>query len=140
MNEEVKTKTELLSEMRELQSAYSKVASKLKVITAKEEQEQLEARQLERLASYKTKYNFYIQDDGTTKAIDWEEVEKLLKTSFTSQNEYGLGFDQTGMEGLGSALGSGSGFTPMVETERDAVQYIEREKRRQDFIVKNKQR
>jgi predicted nuclease with TOPRIM domain len=140
MSDEVqKTKTELISEMKELQQSYSKLAAVLKAMTAEEEAKQTEARQLERLEQYKAKYKFYAQADGSVKDIDWEEVEKLIKTSFGKQLGYALGFDQTGMEGLGYDYGNGGVFAPMVEDETEAQRCIAREKRRQEFIANSKQ-
>ena len=138
-DETPKTKVELMSEMRRLQAAYSEVAGQLKQLTFAEEKVQREVRQLERLERYKSKYSLYANDDGTTKAIDWEEVEKLIKTSFNSDTvSYGLGFDQNGMEGLGYDYGTGKQFQPMVEDDTDARRYFEREKLRQEFTEKSK--
>lgn len=146
MSEEVvvevpKTKTEILSEMRELQQLYSKAAAVLKQMTYEEELKETIARQMDRLAAYKAKYNFYVQNDGTAKPIDWDEVEKLIKTSLDNPNlptGYALGFDQTGMEGLGYDYGNGGTFSPMVEEENDVRKYLEREKLRQEFLAKAK--
>lgn len=133
-----KTKTELLTEMRELQNSYAKVAGEYKELVAKEEVDNFNARQMERLELYKTKYKFYAMNNGEAKPIDWEEVEKLVK----STPGYALGFDQTGMEGLAYDYGNGSTFSPMVEEEADVRKYLEREKLRSEFAerVKNNKR
>ena len=141
MSEEVrKTKTELLSEMRELQQEYAKRAGLLKEMQAEEDRSKFEERQLARLADYKTKYNFFVQAGGTVKAIDWEEVEKLVTTSFGKQGGYALGYDQNGMEGLGCDYGQGASFDAMVEDEVEAKRFVEREKRRLEFAAQRKQK
>lgn len=137
-----KTKAELLSEMKELQQEYGKRATLLKNMTFDEEMKEREARQLERLEAYKAKYKYYAQPDGTAKEIDWTEVEKLVRATLTvdpSKGGYALGFDQTGMEGLGYDYVQGGSFTPMVEEEADARKYAEREALRKEFIAKHKE-
>lgn len=139
---ETKTKSELLSEMRELQQEYSKRAAILKEMTFNDEKADYEKRQLERLEQYKAKYKFYANSKGEAKPIDWEEVEKLIRSSFETYGQRGsgyyLGFDQTGVEGLGCDYGTGGTFSPMVEEESDARKYAEREARRQEFIERSK--
>lgn len=136
-----RTKDVILSEMKELQQQYSKRSSELKDLAFIEDKAEYEARQLARLAEYKSKYNFYIKD-GEAKPINWDEVEKLVRTSFDSFGKpaagYSLGFDQTGMEGLGCDYGNGGDFTPMVEDESDAPKFLAREKRRKEFIARAK--
>lgn len=137
-----KTKVELISEMKELQQEYGKRATLLKSMTFDEEMKERETRQLERLEAYKAKYKYYASSDGTTKDIDWTEVEKLVRTTLTqdpNKGGYALGFDQTGMEGLGYDYVQGGLFTPMVEEESDAKKYAEREKRRIEFGEKRKE-
>ena len=134
------SKTELLSKMREHQQQYAAYAAELKKLTAEEEHKLMQERQLSRLEEYKNKYTLYVQEDGSTKTIDWEEVEKLITSSFESDAGYALGFDQTGTEGLGRNYGNLSSFTPMVEDEVEARRYVEREKRRQEFIAKARQK
>jgi hypothetical protein len=123
------TKQELLDQMRIHQTAYSQLASEVREINSQEEQETYEKRQLERFEQYKAKYKFYVKEDGSVKDIDWEEVEKLIKTSTRTLRPYALGFSQYGMEGLGHDYGTGGSFSPMVEDETDARRYIERVKR-----------
>lgn len=123
------TKQELLDQMRVHQAAYSKLAAEVKEINLKEEQETYEKRQLERLEQYRVKYKFYAKDDGSLKEIDWEEVEKLIRTSFDQRLGHALGFDKYGMEGLGYDYGNGGTFIPMVEDEVEARRYNERAKR-----------
>ena len=137
-------KTEILSKMKEHQKAYSELSAQLKAITAEEENKELQERQLKRLEEYKVKYKFYVHlsedlSDNTVTLIDFEELEKLVKSSFESNVvSYALGFDQTGMEGLGYTVGGGTSFTPMVEDEVEAERFIAREKRRREFIAKSK--
>jgi hypothetical protein len=138
--EKAKTKTELLSEMRELQQEYARVASLYKEMNAADERAKFEERQLARLADYKTKYKFFVQNDGTPKAIDWAEVENLVVTSFGKNGGYALGFDQNGMEGLGCDYGQGATFDPMVEDETEVSRYLAREKRRLEFAAQRKQK
>ena len=133
-----KTKTELLSEMRELQAAYSRAAAELKAMSAAEEAAAYESRQLKRLEEFKGKYKFYAQEDGSTKEIDWEEVEKLIRSSFGTNQGYALGFDQTGQEGLGVDYGQGGAFTAMVEDEVEAQRFAARATRRKEFAAKAK--
>lgn len=136
---EAKTKVELMSEMRELQQQYSAVAAKLKDIQFAEDKEAFKQRQLANIESYKAKYKFYANDKGEAKEIDWEEVEKLVKSSFDNYGKavrgYALGLDQHGMEGLGHD----NSFDPMVEEEGDARKYAERKARQLEFIEKAKQ-
>lgn len=136
------TKAEILSEMRELQQQYSAKATLLKQMQFDEEMKERETRQLERLETYRAKYKYYVQPDGSTKEIDWEEVEKLIKVTVAqdpAKGGFALGFDQTGMEGLGHESGNSSAFTPMVEEESDARKYVEREERRQKFVARQKE-
>lgn len=140
---EQKSKSELLTVMRELQQAYAKAAAELKEFTFAEDKAEHEKRQLQRFEAYKAKYTFYIQADGTAKTIDWEEINKLLTTSFASYGSgkaegYSLGFDQNGMEGLGFDFGNGNEFTPMVEEEGDVRKFNEREVRRKEFAARLK--
>ena len=142
---EVKTKAELMSELREIQQKYSAVAAQLKELTFAEEKAIYEQRQLTRLEEYKQKYKFYASlKEEEPKAIDWEEVEKLVRSSFASYGKpaagYSLGFDQSGMEGLGCDYGNNTNFNPMVEEASDIPKYIARETRRQEFIDRAKQK
>jgi hypothetical protein len=132
------TKSELLSKMKEHQQAYAKYAAELKAISAAEEQKAYEERQLARLEEYKAKYRFFVNNDDTIKEIDWEEVEKLIKTSFNQNLGYSLGFDQNGMEGLGYGDSSGGQFIPMVEDEIEGQRFLARDKRRKEFAAKLK--
>lgn len=128
------SKTELLTKMRTLQAEYSKYASFLKIITNEEDMRDREHRQLARLEEYRNKYKFYVQDDGSAKLIDWEDVEKLVRQSIPTGEGYMLGYEQSGMEGLGYFHQSGfTKFTPMVETEEDVRKYVERETRKKEF-------
>ena len=136
------SKSDLLSEMRKHQVAYAKYASELKKITAEEEQTAMSERQYKRLAGYKLKYKFYAKEDGSTKEIDWVEVEKLITTSLAnidpSTPEYGLGFSQDGYEGLGCSLNGSTIFYPMVEDEIECKRYAARETRKKEFKAKQK--
>lgn len=139
-----KTKTELLSEMRELQQQYAERAQTLKDMNFEEEKAEFEKRQLAYLEEFKGKYKFYASLDGTAKGIDWDEVEKLIRASFVSFGKdvkgYALGTNQLGVQGLGANYGDPSSlFTPMVEDEVEARRYAEREERRAKFIEKAQQ-
>lgn len=131
-----KTKSELMSEMRELQQEYSKRAAELKAITSAEEEAEKQKRQNERLENFKSKYNFFIKEDGSLTPIDWNEVNRLVTSSFGQQGGYSLGFDQTGAEGLGHSFMGGSTFSPMVEDETAGKRFFEREQRRVEFAAK----
>lgn len=132
------TKSELISKMREHQQEYAKYAAELKALSAAEEQKAYQDRQLARLEEYKAKYNFFVEEDGSVKQIDWAEIETLIKTSFDKVTGYALGFDQTGMEGLAYNTGNGGTFSPMVEDEVEAKRFTAREKRRKEFASKAK--
>lgn len=137
------TKSEILTEMRELQQSYARAAAKLKEFSFAEDKAIYEKRQLERLEQYKAKYKFYVEADGTAKEIDWVEVEKLITTSFGSYGDskgqgYGLGSDSDGMEGLGHDNGNGGSFSAMVEEEADARKLTERLKRKEEFLARAK--
>lgn len=140
---ETLNKSEILSAMREHQKAYSELSAQLKQITAAEEFESYRARQMSRLEEYKGKFKYYVDlSSGETKPIDWEEVEKLIKTSFDNPTYhagnllgYALGFDSTGMCGLGNDYGNGGTFNPMVEDEADGRKAFEQEKRRQEYAA-----
>jgi hypothetical protein len=132
--------TELLSKMKELQQEYAKHAAELKALKEEDEQKQFQERQLSRLEAYKAKYKYFVSGDGSVKEINFEEVEKLIRSSFGQKSGYALGFDSSGMEGLGYDSGATSGhgdagyFTPMVEDETEAKRYVEREARRQEWL------
>lgn len=132
-----------MSEMREIQQQYAAVAAQLKELTFAEEKAAFEQRQLTRLEEYKQKYKFYASLEGEAKEIDWEEVEKLVRSSFVSYGKpapgYSLGFDQSGTEGLGCDYGNRTTFNPMVEEETDVKKYAARETRRLEFIERAKQ-
>lgn len=144
MYKEIMNKTEILSKMKEHQKAYSELSTQLKAITAEEEKKEIQERQLKRLEEYKNKYKFYVKasddlSEVSFNEIDFSELEKLVTSSFDSEIvSYALGFDQTGMEGLGHTVGNLTSFTPMVEDEVEGERFIAREKRRREFIAKSK--
>ena len=142
MSEVQKTRNELLSEMREHQAAYAKLAAELKALSAADEAAALEERQLKRLEDYKAKYKYYaaVGESGDLKEIDWDEVEKLVKASFGTGAGYSLGFNEVGQEGLGHDYGNGGHFSPMFEDALEIERYKAREVRRQQFAANKKSR
>lgn len=141
-------KAEIISKMREHQQEYAKYATELKKITSAEDQKATEERQLARLEEYKGKYTLYVKiaedlSDVQITPIDFNELEKLIRSSFIEDaaTSYALGYDSSGMEGLGySIIANGNAtpisFTPMVEDEREAERFVAREKRRREYAAR----
>lgn len=127
------TKEEIIKQMKFHQDQYALLKSQMNEIQRNENRELHKKRQLARLEEFKIKYKFYVTS-GDPILIDWEEVEKLLNVSFTQDVGYALGWDDSGMPGLGSA----NGFSPMVEEEQDARKYIEREAKRKEIASRRK--
>lgn len=135
------TKSEILSAMRQHQQEYAKFAAQLKVLSAKEEHQARVTRQFNRLETFRNKYKFFVDiNDGSTKEIDWNEIEKLIKSTLDEADGYGLGFDQTGMPGLGASYHGGGGFQPMVEEESDGRKVAEYEARRREYAERAKKK
>lgn len=131
-------KVQVISKMKHHQGEYAKYADELKKITQEEEAAKRNQRQEERLERYKSKYNFFIKEDGTTQKIDWAEVESLVRSSFATGVGYMLGFDESGAEGLGCNSGTAPTFTVMIEEEGDARKYLELQARRKEFQARSK--
>lgn len=132
-----KLKSDLIKLMRHHQQEYAALSAQLKEINLVEEQESFEKKQLSKIQEYREKYNFYVSlKDGSTKSINWDEVERLVTSSFSVSGGYMLGFDESGMPGLGNL--NNNSFEPMVEEETDGRKVYERELRRKEYADKKK--
>jgi hypothetical protein len=134
------SKVEILANMKKHQAEYAKYAAMLKEIMMKDELKAREVEQMKKLESYKAKYKFFVQPDGAIREIDWEEVEKLVKQSFSTGQGYTLGFNSAGDEGLAYSYENTSSFTPMAEDESDAKKLVARYERIKEFEARIKRR
>ncbi len=138
-----KTKNELMSEMRHHQDQYATLKAQLQKMQQEENFEVQKKRQLGRLEEFKAKYKFYVAKEAAEQAIpiDWDEVQKLIELSFGNEEGYALGWDATGMPGLGYSGpydNSINQFSPMIEDDTDSRKYHEREAKRKEIELRRK--
>jgi hypothetical protein len=132
------TKEEILAQMKLHQAEYSKLNEQFKLLKAADEREGYVKKMNERVTAFKARYPFYANMDGTVETINWEQIEVWISGGLKDGNGYGIGWDDTGMPGLGYADYSGGSFRPMVETEEDCKKYVERELKRQEIASRKK--
>lgn len=123
------SKKDILTKMKELQAEYSNFSSMLKQLTSEEEAKTRQDKQIKALNDVKLKYHFFLKQDGTLTPINWEEVEKLVTASLSSEKGYKIGFNEHGDEGLGYSNDNESFLEIMVESEQDGAKTLERYKR-----------
>ena len=132
------TKEEILTQMKVHQAEYSKLNEEYKVLKAADEKETHFKKQQGRLELFKSKYNFFAHEDGKVEPINWETVATNLAGTTSMEEGYILGWDETGMPGMGHAAYNGGTFLAMVEEEGDVRKYLEREAKRKEVVARRK--
>jgi hypothetical protein len=144
------SKQDIIDKMKIHQVEYSRLNEELKKIKEDEKNISFFKSQAERLIEFKVRYNFFVlfKNDRNTagtpfstkevEPIDWAKVETCLSSTLSLQEGYALGWDETGMPGLGYHTYSETSFQPMVETEDDAKKYLERELKRIEIAARKK--
>jgi hypothetical protein len=133
-------KTEVLKAMKFHQEEFSKLNDIYKTFKQEDKRAADEKYQTRNFNEFKEQYKFYAKLNVETGepyavAIDWEEVWKLISTSFGLEEGYCLGYDITGMPGLvhGNFKTTAHTFSPMIEEESDSRKYWERENTRKNL-------